>query len=69
MLGRPPKVEVMVETNNDDERCARIDHMLETLQRESAPLKAKAMTAKSIGIAQPVLSQTRRPARQQASTR
>jgi len=52
----------MVETNNGDERCARIDHMLETLQRESAALKA--MTTKMIGTVQPVLSQTRVPPHQ-----
>jgi hypothetical protein len=57
----------MVETNNDDERGARIDHMLETLQREPAP--QKAMTAKSIEIVQPALSKTRLPARKEASTR
>jgi hypothetical protein len=49
------RLEPVVETNNGDERCARIDYMLETLQRESAALKA--MTARTIPIVQ-----TRTPA-------
>ena len=34
----------MVETNNDEERLARIEHMVEALQRADAARKRKAAT-------------------------
>ena len=55
----------MVESNFAEERLARIEQILETLERESAVMKA--MTAKIIAVvveAQPAPSPRRGPARQ-----
>jgi hypothetical protein len=45
----------MVESNNDEERLARVEHMIEKLQRQSATLKA--VTEKLV-IAVGVLTKT-----------
>jgi hypothetical protein len=41
---------IMVETNHDEERLARIEQMIETLQRESGTMKT--VTGKIIDIVQ-----------------
>jgi len=39
---------LMVETNNDEERLARIEHMVEALQRESTARKRRDTTLKVV---------------------